>query len=198
MMLKEVSMAARILIVYESKYGQTQKIAKHICDRMSQQGHTVEMMNMNHLVPVDLTSYDGVIVGAPIYMRSYPKRMQKWIRQHAGNLNKKPAAFFSVCMQILLKDERSQRDLLTISEYFFKKTGWVPKRRKVFAGAVRFSRYNIFVKYIMSSFAKRAGHKLEMNQDYEFTNWHDVSRFSDEFLNSLQSRREFGIELPPS
>lgn len=190
-------MASRILIVYESKYGQTQKIAKFICDRMSLQGHTVELMNMNHLLPVDFTVYDGVIVGAPIYMRRYPKRLQKWTRDHAEHLNKKPSGFFSVCMAVLMKDERTQRDLLSISETFFRKTTWYPKRRKVFAGAVCFTKYGFFVHMIMMYFAKQAGHKLNTDKDYEFTNWIDVARFSDEFVNSLQPRREFGVEGSP-
>lgn len=187
-------MASRILIVYESKNGQTQKISKFISDRMSLQGHTVDMMNMNHLLPVDFSAYDGVIVGAPIYRRSYPRRLQKWVRDHAEQMNKKPSAFFSVCMAVLMKDERTQRDLLSISENFFKTTTWYPKRRKVFAGGVCFTKYGFFVRSIMMYYAKRAGHKLDTHKDYEFTNWIDVSRFSDEFVNSLHARREFGIE----
>lgn len=179
-------MAARILIVYESKNGQTHKISKYICDRMSQQGHTVEMMRVNQILPVALSNYDGVIVGAPIYMRSYPRLIRKWVAQHGQELNKKQSAFFSVCMQVLQKDEQSQRDLLMISETFFKKTAWYPKRRKVFAGAVVFSRYNVFVRYVMKSFSVRAGKPLDVHHDYEFTPWTEVARFSDDFISSLR------------
>lgn len=191
-------MMARVLIVYESKYGQTHKIAKYLCDRMNTQGHTVEMMNARHLRAVAFSNYDGVIVGAPIYMRSYPRKLRHWVRNHSENLNRTPSAFFSVCMEVLRKDERSQRDLLRISEDFFKKTGWYPKRRKVFAGAVRFTRYNWFVKPVMKWFAIRSGDMPDTNRDYEFTKWNEVARFSDEFVSSLQARKEFDMGSFPN
>jgi len=190
-------MAARILIVYESKNGQTMKIAKFICDRLNQKGHSVELMSMNHLLPVTLSAYDGIIVGAPIYMRSYSRRLRKWIQQHAVDLNKKNSAFFSVCMQAMDRNESSQRDLLKLSEDFFARTGWYPKRRKVFAGAITFSHYNILIRFVMKRIAARSGKILDTHQDYEFTTWSEVERFSDEFGHSLRIREELNFEGAP-
>lgn len=182
---------ARVLIVYESKHGQTEKIAKFIRDRMASQGHAAELMNARHDLPVAFSNYDGVIVGAPIYRRTYPRAIISWAMVHSENLNRKPSAFFSVCMAILQKDERTQRDLLAIAEKFFKKTSWYPKRRKVFAGAVKFTQYNWFIKLIMKNIAKRAGGvDLDTDKDYEYTKWSEIARFSDEFVRSLQPRRE--------
>jgi len=183
---------ARVLIVYQSKHGQTEKIAKCIRDRMTEQGHAVELMNASHKLPVAFSNYDGVIVGAPVYMRSYPNDIYKWVLFHSDNLNKKPSAFFSVCMAVMQKDERTQKDLVMIAENFFHKTGWYPKRRKAFAGAVMFSRYNWFVKVIMKWIASRAGEKLDAHRDYEFTKWADVVRFSDDFARGLSARKDLG------
>lgn len=191
-------MATRILIVYESKYGQTHKIAKFIYDRMSSKGLVVEMMNARHILPVAFSNFDGVIVGAPIYMRNYPRRLRQWVAKHSENLNKKPSAFFSVCMAAQQKDERTQRDLLRISEDFFKQTGWYPKRRKVFSGAVRFSRYNPLLKLMMKWIAARSGEKLDTHRDYEYTKWNEVSRFCDDFVHSLSAASDFDIETWPT
>lgn len=181
---------ARVLIVYESKHGQTEKIAKFLRDRMTGQGHAVELMNARHDLSVAFSNYDGVMVGAPIYRRAYPRAIQAWALVHSENLNRKPSAFFSVCMAVMQKDERTQRDLLAIAEKFFKKTGWYPKRRKVFAGAVNFTQYNWFIKLIMKSIAKRGGSvDLDTDKDYEYTKWDEIVRFSDEFVRSLQPRQ---------
>lgn len=180
---------ARVLIVYDSKHGQTEKISKFIRDRMTAQGHAVELLFAGHALPVAFSKYDGVIVGAPIYMRTYPRHVRSWVKTHAERLNTKPSAFFTVCLGVIQADERSQRDLVRIGEAFFARTGWYPKRRKVFAGAARFSQYNWFVKLIMKFFATRSGAILDADQDYEFTQWSQVTHFSDEFIHSLKMRK---------
>lgn len=183
---------ARILIVYESKHGQTEKIAKFIRDRMAVQGHAVELFNAEHALPVAFSNYDGVIVGAPIYARRYPRRIRRWVEDHSENLNRKQSAFFSVCMAVLNKDERTQRDLLRTAEFFFEQTGWYPKRRKLFAGAVAFTKYNWFVKWIAKAISNSYGQSLDMQHDHEFTPWRDVARFCDDFVRSVAAKKPDG------
>lgn len=189
---------SRILIVYESKHGQTEKIVQFIRDRMKSRGNEVELMNCQRPSVVKLANFDAVIVGAPIYARRYPAQLRKWVRDHAEELNRSTTAFFSVCLAVLQKDEKVQRDLLLISEAFFRKTGWYPKRRRVFAGALVYSDYNWFLKRVMRMISRRGGQDTDIHQDYEYTHWNEVTRFADEFLNSLQEPREFGRdELSP-
>lgn len=181
---------ARVLIVYESKYGQTEKIANFIRNRMSLQGSEAELLNCRHPSPVDLSKFDGIIVGAPIYGRRYPWQLRKWVRSHAEELNQKNSAFFTVCLAILQKNEKVQRDLLLISEAFFRNTGWYPKRRRAFAGALNYSEYNWFLKRLMRMITRRSGQETDLHQDYEYTHWNEVTRFSDEFLAGLQGAQE--------
>lgn len=181
---------ARILIVYASKYGQTEKIAKFLQQRLMEHGNQVELLNAFHPQLVSFSDYEGVIVGAPIYMLRYPRLLRRWVSQHAEDLNRTQSAFFSVCMAAAEKDEKAQRQLLSISENFFKKTGWYPRRRKVFAGGVSFTKYNWFVKRLMDSISRRSGTILDTQKDHEFTKWSDVAKFGDDFLQSLRSKRD--------
>ncbi|HEY8272714.1 MAG TPA: flavodoxin domain-containing protein [Pseudobdellovibrionaceae bacterium] len=177
---------ARILIVYESKYGQTEKIAKFIVNRMLSQGHSVNLMNLRTKDLQSPANYEGIIVGGGVYMRSYPKSLVKWVQENSRNLSQKPTAFFSVCLAVMQNDLRTQRDLHLIENNFFKKTKWFPKRREAFAGALSYSKYGWLTKRVMKLMAQSRGGDSDTSRDYEYTSWKDVSRFSDNFVNSLR------------
>lgn len=189
---------ARILIVYESKYGQTEKIAKFIFERMLKQGHSLSLMNLCNEDSLSPAKYDGIVVGGGLYMRRYPKRLQKWARKHAETLNRKPTAFFTVCLAVLQNDLKVQRDLRLIANNFFKKTAWYPKKRGAFAGALSYLQYGWVTKQMMHLIGRASGRDTDTSRNYEYTNWKDVGQFSDEFANSLQTGRVAGLEIYPT
>lgn len=189
---------ARILIVYESKYGQTEKIARFIFDRMVKQGHSLNLLNLSDKDFVSPASYDGIVVGSGLYMRRYPKSLQKWVRTNALTLNRKPTAFFTVCLAVLQNDLKVQRDLRLIANNFFKQTAWYPKRREIFGGALSYLKYGWLTKQLMSYIGRASGRDTDTSRNYEYTNWQDVGQFSDEFSNSLQAAPVRGREIHPT
>jgi flavorubredoxin len=60
----------RILILYYSRTGNTEKMAKAIAEGAKNDENTVEI-NF-HADPKDLSSYDAIIVGAPTYHHDMP------------------------------------------------------------------------------------------------------------------------------
>lgn len=189
---------ARILVVYESRYGQTEKISKFILERLQSKGHSVDLVNLSKNKSVEPESYDAVIVGSGIYGQRYPREIQTWAKKHSLSLSRNPSAFFSVCLAVLQqKDEKVQRSLKKTEENFFKNTSWSPKMHTVFAGALAYSKYNWIMKQVMRLISKTGGGETDASRDYEYTNWNDVSRFSDDFMNSLRAGRERGAELFP-
>ncbi|MGZ3748250.1 MAG: flavodoxin domain-containing protein [Pseudobdellovibrionaceae bacterium] len=186
---------ARILIVYESKYGQTEKIARFMSEGMIKQGHSVDLMSVSGKNVRSPLNYDGIVIGAGIYMRRYPRALVKWVHDNSRVLNKKTTAFFSVCLAVMQNDRMAQRDLQTIENNFFKVTNWIPKRRGVFAGALSYSKYGWLTKQIMKGIARVRGGDTDTSRDYEYTSWNDVVRFSDNFLKSLLTAGETGVEM---
>lgn len=180
---------ARILIVYESKYGQTEKIAKFLSNRMLTQGHSVNLLNLRNRETLSPANYDGIVVGAGLYMRRYPRALVKWVQTHSKTLSQRPTAFFSVCLAVMQSDLKTQRDLHVIENDFFKKTKWYPKRREAFAGALSYTKYSWLTKQVMKIMARASGGDADTSKDYEYTSWKDVSRFSDNFINSLREVR---------
>jgi menaquinone-dependent protoporphyrinogen oxidase len=186
---------ARVLIVYESKYGQTEKIAKFLYSRLLGQGHSVNLMNLGAKDFRPPTDYDGIIVGAGIYMQRYPKNLEKWVQTYYPTLSQRSTAFFSVCMAVLDKNLKVQRDLQRIANKFFDKTNWHPKRREVFAGALNYSKYGWVTKQLMGLISRASRGDYDTSRDYEYTNWSEVAQFSDDFLSSLSGGREASREI---
>jgi menaquinone-dependent protoporphyrinogen oxidase len=65
-------------------------------------------------------------------------------------------------------------------DVFVKETGWRPERTLPVAGALTYSRYNIFVRFVMKRIARAAGAPTDTSRDYEFTNWPALDRFAAE------------------
>nr|BFD62462.1 hypothetical protein BdHM001_11430 [Bdellovibrio sp. HM001] len=184
---------AHILIVYESKYGQTEKISRFIADKINSRGHSVDLLEA-HAKSTDLSPYQTVIVGGPVYANGYPRALSKWVKHHSDALNIKPTAFFSVCLGVMQKDQTVQRSEAKIVQGFFRKTNWLPKKWVIFAGALNYSRYGWFTKRIMHNIAKRAGADTDWTRDYEYTDWKEVSQFADDVL-AVQNEEPVNMNL---
>jgi len=186
---------ARVLIVFESKYGQTEKIAKFISDRLLGQGHTVSLVNLATGESQPPSNYDGVIVGAGIYMQRYLKNMERWVQTYAQTLRQMPSALFTVCLAVMQKNAKVQADLHRISQRFSERTGWFPQKQATFAGALNYTQYGWFLKQFMSLISRSNGGAQDTSRDYEYTDWNEVIRFCDDFTRTLPAGRNLNPEI---
>ena len=152
---------------------------------LKEKGHAVTVRNINEF-DVDVDSFDGVIVGAPVYAGQYPRAFKKWSRYYSTELAQRPSAFFSVCLGILQKDENVQEQERKFVEDFFRESNWYPQVWTIFAGSLSYSKYNWLTKFFMKKIAHKAGAITSYNQDYEYTDWEAVRRFATSFANQLE------------
>lgn len=177
---------SNILVVYASSHGQTKKIAKFMANEIRVSGHTPHLVDANEISnELDPASYDAAIIGASVNMGGYSKHLQKWVKSYANVLTEMPSAFYSVCLGILQKEEAVRVEEKRILDDFFKKTHWQPSRMTIFAGALSYSQYNFFVKWLMKRIAKKAGVETNTKQDYEYTDWKQVQSFTKNFCQSV-------------
>jgi len=147
----------KILIVYATADGQTEKIARFLAEHLRTQ-HEVELLDAARPGPgVALADYDAIVVGAP----------------------QKRAAFFSVCMAAASTRESTRHEAEAYPARLLAPTGWQPSRTAVFAGALRYSRYNWLMRWMMKRIAKSEGTSTDTSRDHEYTDWDAVKRFAD-------------------
>lgn len=192
---------SKILIVYGTNHGQTEKIAKYIARAFDPTKHSVELFNSaNMLQSHNPAYYDAIIAGAPVYTSRYQKKLTKWVKNNAPILNKKKSAFFSVCLGILQKDDRVQKEEWKFVHDFLSENQWDPQMREIFAGSLTYSKYNFITKYVMKRISKKEGRDTDTSRDYEYTNWDQVSKFTAEFSKLLDvdvvEKQKTSAEIP--
>ena len=67
-------------------------------------------------------------------------------------------------------------------------TGWRPERTLPVAGALAYSKYNFFIRFVMKRIARKAGAPTDTSRDYEFTDWPGLDRFAGELTGWAEHR----------
>ena len=170
----------RILIVYSTTEGQTRKIARFMEDVLQDAGYQVAIADATDEPPAP-DSYDAILLGGSIHFHKYQSALTHYVRSFVDILNKRPAAFFSVCMAIASEFEEEHREARKITTNFLEQVGWHPMMTTQIAGALKYTRYDFFKRLIMKMIAKKEGHSGDTSHDYEFTDWDTVRQFVLEF-----------------
>lgn len=87
-------MQERILVAYASRNGSTAEIAQAIGKELVTAGYSADVTEMSRVS--SLAGYQGVIIGAPLYMGNLVKDIAEFISRHKSSLTTLPVASFAV------------------------------------------------------------------------------------------------------
>jgi len=170
----------RILVLYGTSDGHTAKVARAISARLLADGVDTDIVEAGSSDPQP-ADYDGIIVAASVHAGGYQRAVHRWVRSHAAELGTRPAAFVSVCLSILSTQPKERANAAAIPHRFFGEVGWYPGIVKIVAGALPYTKYNIFKRWIMKRIVRQAGGDTDTSRDYEYTDWNAVRSFAGEF-----------------
>jgi menaquinone-dependent protoporphyrinogen oxidase len=171
---------ARILVFYGTTTGHTAKIARSIGDTLRQQGAGVDVIEANAEWP-EPEDYAAVVVAASVRGGKYQRSVGRWVRANAEALNARPTAFVSVCLAVLQQEPQVQQEVAAIMTRFLTAAGWRPALTKTMAGALLYTQYNPFLRWVMKRITRKAGGDTDTSRDYEYTNWSDLRTFAEDF-----------------
>lgn len=182
-----------LLILYATRQGQTRRIAEHIQAAIRDRGHTARLRNLREIrEPFSLERYDGAILAASVHIGRHEPELVHFVKRHREELDKVPTAFLSVSLSEAGAEDPSRSeadrakataDVQRTIHAFLDRTGWRPRRVRAVAGALLYSKYNFFVRFVMKQVAKRSAMGTDTSQDHEFTDWTAVDRFVDDVLS---------------
>jgi menaquinone-dependent protoporphyrinogen oxidase len=187
--------SGRILVVYGTKYGQTEKIARYIGNRLLEAKRALTLMN-GDAVPRELSldAFDGVIVGASIIVGKHQRSIRSFVREHRDVINTLPSAFFSVSGSAASKSETGRNEATRMLSAFLSETGWRPRLTRTIGGAMAFRRYNPLVRWMMKRISAKEGGPIDTSRDHELTDWTQVDRFVDDFVSLLPQRTDSHLD----
>lgn len=167
-----------VLVLYGTTDGQTAKIANRLATEIRSLGASADVADASRRPQPDPETYRVVVVAASVHVGGYQKSVRLWVRRHAASLAARPTAFVSVCLGVLQHDPKVDRDIDRIMEDFFTETGWRPTAPKVVAGALPYTKYNLFKRLMMRRIVRKAHGDVDITRDYEYTDWNDLAAFA--------------------
>lgn len=175
-----------ILVVYGTTHGHTAKVAEAVANTLEAGGASCDVIAAAEAT-CSPAGYDGVVVAASVHAGKYQSAVTHWVRAHRARLDARPTAFISVCLGVLQKDPKVERDLDGILDRFFSETGWHPQVTTTVAGALAYTKYNWFVRWTMKRIAAKAGGDTDTSRDYQYTDWPGLSKFAAEFGRRVEA-----------
>lgn len=178
----------KVLILFGTSEGQTEKIANRIAAIISNKGHEV-MAQCGERLPGDFAAndFDAVMIGGSIHMGKYQPYVKSFVLGHRDWLNSIPSAFFTVCMGVTSRHAKDRAGAEQYSLKFLQQSGWQPRLTQTFAGAVKYTQYNVITRFIMKMISKREGGSTDTRRDHEYTDWQAVARFAGQFIEQLEA-----------
>lgn len=177
----------RVLVFYATVEGQTRKIAETIAKQAENDGHEVIVTDANQLGFVGAGTYDATIMCAPVHMHRYPSPFVHFAHEWKDALNSRPSAFVSVSLAIASKSPEERKEAENIASELLQSTGWAPRTVHNCAGALKYTEYDFFKRWMMKRVADKEGSPTDTSQDYEMTDWAGLEVFVEQFLSDAKN-----------
>ena len=168
---------ATIAIAYATRKGHTLKVAEYLATAIRVAGHHVRLLDTDGPPrTLHLDQVDAVIVAAPIHGGKYPASIVRFAGAHSRELGRIPNAFCSIGLTVASRTTNGRAQTQPIVDAFQRKTGWRPGRTELVAGALKYTRYNFIIRFVMRRIAAANGGDVDTSRDYEYTDWEALDR----------------------
>lgn len=177
----KVATMTRILLVYGTTEGHTLKVVSELALEIERADVEADVFAASPAAPSP-AGYNAVIVAASLHAGRYQRPVEAWIRQHAAALRDKPSAFLSVCLMAADRSPKAQAAVSEVMRTFVASCGWHSHYLKPVAGALLYTQYGWFTRWMMKRISARHGGDTDTTRDYEYTDWADLRAFARDVL----------------
>jgi menaquinone-dependent protoporphyrinogen oxidase len=173
---------ARIAVVFESKYGQSAKIAEYVADMARRRGHEVKIVHASLAIDLDFDDRDAFVVVAPIYVGKHHRGAEAFVRARADLLSRNASVLLSVSCSAASADRVKRANVARIAHEFAEQTGARFRQIETVAGAIAYPKYSFFVRWMMKRISKKEGGPLDTSRIHELTDWAALDRAMTRFF----------------
>lgn len=172
----------KLMVVYATTEGQTRKICEFIRDESEKAGHIPALFDAM-VAPPDPSEFDAVLIAASLHGGKYQVTVKDFVQKYHSSLNNMNSAFLSVSLTAATDEPESWKELKQHTEDFLTETGWKPAFIEQVAGALLYTQYDYFKRFIMRMISRRSGGDTDTTQDHEYTDWKQVRSVIDKIEN---------------
>ncbi len=179
-------MMRSVLILYATREGQTEKIAKQIAKHLEHNGlkvYLVDARDASVAASLDLSAYDVLVFGASMHAGGLEQELVRFVNRNADQIERMPRSFFLVTLSAATKQDELRTQSLAdaqrkMSEQLLPKFDDI----EMIAGALTYSKYAAPVRWLMRRISRKAGGDTDVSRDYEYTDWSQVKVYADRLL----------------
>lgn len=174
---------AKILYLYASREGQTQRICECMAQEARRNQHEAELMPFDDArVERALAQCEHVVLGASVHYGHLPKAFYHFIRAKQTVLESKKNGFFCVNLTAR-KAGKDTPDGSAYMQKFLRISTWRPQKLTVFAGALLYTHYTWYDKMMIRFIMYITGGPTDTRTNVEFTDWEKVRQCGRDWLN---------------
>ena len=153
----------RTAIVYASKHGTTEKVARQIQQKLGED--KAQLFNLKNNPKFYLSHFEQVILGGSIHAGQIQKRMKDYYQQNTPELLEKRLGLFLCCMH----EEEAENQFNNVYPQVLRNHAI---SKKVMGGEFRFDKMNFFEKAIVKKIAgiNESVSKINETKIQEFIN----------------------------
>lgn len=181
-------MNPKILLIYASRYGQTQMIASRIADVVEQEGGRAHLWNVDAVpATLDLGAFDVVVLAGAVMWSRHARRLRRFIRRKLAVLSSIRSILVSVSNAACSAEGRPVAE--DYAHRLFRETGWQPDSFVLFGGSVTFTKYGFLTRLVMTRVERQNGRGTDRTRDYDYTDWEAVDAFARSLAHAPGQRR---------
>ena len=167
---------SKILVIYSTTDGHTQRICERLQNVMAQQGNAVTVAPLAQADGLDLESFDKIVIGASIRYGKHQPMVKQFIERRQALLERKGNAFFTVNI-VARKPEKNRPDTNPYLIKFLRTISWQPQLLGVFAGKLDYPRYRFVDRFMIRLIMFMTNGPTDPKAVIEFTDWQQVEAF---------------------
>jgi menaquinone-dependent protoporphyrinogen oxidase len=179
-------MTRRILVVYETRFGTCMKIAASVEAQIRARGYEFDVEPGPGARPVPVEEYAAVIVIAPIYNRRHPESIERFVRQYAPDLAKRPTAFISVSLGAASRLALARAGARSVTKGMLDRSKWQPSCVLYTGGSLDYPIYTTPIRRWMRVAAFFFGLPTDVTRRHELTRWDDVVKVVDDVIARVE------------
>jgi menaquinone-dependent protoporphyrinogen oxidase len=189
----------RVAVFFASKEGHTLEIAERITLDLRKDGFDVDLHDVRFPLLYELDHYCAAVLAASVHQGNHENEMIRFVKDHRAELERVPTAFISVSLSEVGAERQEATpaehiqfvaDVNKMLDTFFQQTGWHPTYVKPVAGALSYSKYNFFIRFIMRRIARKQGAGTDTSRDYDYTNWIGLDKFVEDLSGQIRGKAQ--------
>ncbi|HEX2878048.1 MAG TPA: flavodoxin domain-containing protein [Polyangiaceae bacterium] len=194
-----------LLILYGTREGHTRRIAEHVASTATRSGVPAICRDVETLGgEIDFNSFAAIVLAGSIHAGKYPAKLVKLVRDKRDALERLPTLLLTVCLaQAGIEKVDSPPEKRTAAaqavqamvDEFIEKTGFRPTRTQAVAGALPYTQYNFFIRWIMKRIVAKEGGDTDTSRDYVYTDWSALEQLTERFLTECGANRSEEITV---